>query len=207
NPDHGLAKPITFQWEFTDPDIPTWHLTVENGSSVVSQGKAPNPDLRLRLAYQDWADIVGERLDPLRAVATGRLRPRGNPPAPAVGAAGDRDGRAGPPPDGAPPCSGPNSRLARLLAAGERTGVAIACADPAAPGAGVARLLSSAAGAAAEAEPREALSARARACAREELRAAPWLVLSTAQPAPTPSASRQPAASLALTPPPASNQP
>jgi Ribonucleotide reductase, small chain/SCP-2 sterol transfer family len=79
NPDHGLVKPITFQWEFTDPDIPTWHLTVENGSSAVSQGNAPKPDLRLRLAYQDWADIVGERLDPLRAVATGRLRPRGNP--------------------------------------------------------------------------------------------------------------------------------
>ena len=38
-----------------------------------------NPDLRLRIAWQDWADIVGQRLNPLRAVATGRLRPRGNP--------------------------------------------------------------------------------------------------------------------------------
>jgi ribonucleotide reductase beta subunit family protein with ferritin-like domain len=79
NPDHGLARPTTFQWEFTDPDVSTWHLTVNNGSSVVEQGEAPSPDLRLRLAYQDWADIVGERLDPLRAIATGRLRPRGNP--------------------------------------------------------------------------------------------------------------------------------
>ena len=79
NPHHGLARPTTFQWEFTDPDIPTWHLTVDNGSSVVAQGEALSPDLRLRLSYQDWVDIVGERLDPLRAVATGRLRPRGNP--------------------------------------------------------------------------------------------------------------------------------
>jgi Ribonucleotide reductase, small chain/SCP-2 sterol transfer family len=79
NPDHGLKRPTTFQWDFTDPDIPAWHLTVNNGSSTVQQGEAANPDLRLRLAYQDWADIVGERLDPLRAVATGRLRPRGNP--------------------------------------------------------------------------------------------------------------------------------
>src|SRR5438552_9075828 len=47
NPDHGLAKPITFQWEFTDPDIPTWHLTVENGPSAVSQGNAPKPRLPL----------------------------------------------------------------------------------------------------------------------------------------------------------------
>jgi ribonucleotide reductase beta subunit family protein with ferritin-like domain len=78
NPDHGLTRPTTFQWEFTDPDISTWHLTVSNGSSVVEQGEAARADLRLRLSYQDWVDIVGERLDPLRAVATGRLRPRGN---------------------------------------------------------------------------------------------------------------------------------
>jgi putative sterol carrier protein len=46
---------------------------------VVEQGGAPNPDLRLRVSYQDWVDIMGERLDPLKAVATGKLRPRGNP--------------------------------------------------------------------------------------------------------------------------------
>ncbi|MEA2199617.1 MAG: ribonucleoside-diphosphate reductase beta chain [Solirubrobacteraceae bacterium] len=79
NPDHGLKRTTTFQWDFTDPDVAPWHLTVNNGSSSVEQGEAPKPDLRLRLSYQDWVDIVGERLDPLRAVATGRLRPRGNP--------------------------------------------------------------------------------------------------------------------------------
>jgi ribonucleotide reductase beta subunit family protein with ferritin-like domain len=79
NPNHGLSRPMTFQWEFTDPDVPTWHLTVNNGSSTVAQGQALKPDLRLRLSYQDWVDIVGERLDPVRAIATGRLRPRGNP--------------------------------------------------------------------------------------------------------------------------------
>jgi putative sterol carrier protein len=79
NPAHGLKRPTTFQWEFTDPDIATWHLTVENGSSSVAEGAAPNPDLRMRLSYQDWVDIVGERLDPRRALLTGRLRPRGNP--------------------------------------------------------------------------------------------------------------------------------
>lgn len=79
NPNHGLKRPATFQWEFTDPDVPAWHLRVDNGTSVVEEGEAPNPDLRLRIAYQDFVDIIGERLDPLRAVATGRLRPRGNP--------------------------------------------------------------------------------------------------------------------------------
>jgi ribonucleotide reductase beta subunit family protein with ferritin-like domain/putative sterol carrier protein len=79
NPKHGLKRATTFQWEFTDPDVPAWHLRVDNGSSVVEQGVAASPDLRLRVSYQDFVDIVGERLDPLKAVATGRLRPRGNP--------------------------------------------------------------------------------------------------------------------------------
>jgi ribonucleotide reductase beta subunit family protein with ferritin-like domain len=79
NPAHGLTGPTTFQWEFTDPDVPTWHLTVENGSSTVAEGDTPNPDVRLQIAYQDWVDIIGERLDPRRALLTGRLRPRGNP--------------------------------------------------------------------------------------------------------------------------------
>src|SRR5271165_7678893 len=79
NPDHGLARPTTFQWEFTDPDIPAWHLTVNNGDTAVAEGPADSPDLRLRVSYQDWVDIVGARLHPMRAVATGRLRPRGNP--------------------------------------------------------------------------------------------------------------------------------
>ncbi len=79
NPEHGFKRATTFQWEFTDPDVPTWHLTVENGSSTVAEGEAPRADLRLRMAYQDWIDIVGERLDPRRAMVTGRLRPRGNP--------------------------------------------------------------------------------------------------------------------------------
>jgi hypothetical protein len=79
NPDHGLRRPTTFQWDFTDPDVPVWHLTVDNGSSTVAEGEAPSPDVRLRLSYQDWVDVVGERLNPIRAIATGRIRARGNP--------------------------------------------------------------------------------------------------------------------------------
>ncbi len=79
NPQHGLRRPTVFQWEFSDPDIPTWHLTVENGSSSVAKGSVPSPDVRLRIAWQDFVNIIGARLTPMRALATGRLRPRGNP--------------------------------------------------------------------------------------------------------------------------------
>ena len=43
------------------------------------QGAAPSADVRLRVAWQDFVDIVGDRLNPMRAIATGRMRPRGNP--------------------------------------------------------------------------------------------------------------------------------
>ncbi|HTZ87138.1 MAG TPA: ribonucleotide-diphosphate reductase subunit beta [Solirubrobacteraceae bacterium] len=79
NPKHGLTRPTTFQWEFTDPDVPTWHLVVNNGSSTVAEGEAAKPDLRLQLSYQDWVDVIGERADPLRLAVRGRLRPKGNP--------------------------------------------------------------------------------------------------------------------------------
>jgi len=79
DPDHGLTRPTTFQWEFTDPDVPTWHLTVNNGSSTVAQGPAPHPALRLQVAYQDMVDIIANRLDPRKALLGGRLRLRGNP--------------------------------------------------------------------------------------------------------------------------------
>jgi ribonucleoside-diphosphate reductase beta chain len=79
NPQHGLARATTFQWEFTDPDVPTWHLTVNNGSSTVAEGPAAKPDLRLQLSYQDWVDVIGDRVDPLRLAVRGRLRPKGNP--------------------------------------------------------------------------------------------------------------------------------
>lgn len=59
--------------------MPTWHLLIDNGSRSVAEGPAPRPDVRLRIAYQDFVDIVGNRLHPMRAIATGRLRPRGNP--------------------------------------------------------------------------------------------------------------------------------
>ena len=69
NPHHGLRRPATFEWEFTDADVPNWHVTVNNCSSVAEQGEAPRADLRMRISWQDWVDVVGERLDPLRARA------------------------------------------------------------------------------------------------------------------------------------------
>jgi putative sterol carrier protein len=52
---------------------------VDNGSTAAHAGRAGEIDLEVRCRYEDWVDIVAGRLDPRLAVATGRLRPRGNP--------------------------------------------------------------------------------------------------------------------------------
>ena len=74
-----LRHPATFQWEFTDPDISDWHVVVDNGNTHAERGRAARADVRLRVSYQDWVDIVGGRLDPRRAVLSRRLRPHGSP--------------------------------------------------------------------------------------------------------------------------------
>lgn len=76
SPDHGLSDPTTLQWEFAD--APPWHLRIANGSTSAHAGRHEHPDLSLRCRYEDWVDIVAGRLDGRRAVATGRLRPRGS---------------------------------------------------------------------------------------------------------------------------------
>ena len=69
--------PYVVQWDF--PDAEPWHLRVDNGSTAARPGRAPQVDLEVRVSFEDWVDIVAGRLDPRKALATGRLRPRGNP--------------------------------------------------------------------------------------------------------------------------------
>jgi hypothetical protein len=68
--------PLTVQWEF--PDADPWHLRLDNGSTAVAAGRVEAPDIVFRARYEDFVDVIGGRLDPRRAMATGRLRPRGS---------------------------------------------------------------------------------------------------------------------------------
>jgi hypothetical protein len=69
--------PFVLQWEF--PDAEPWHLRLDNGASAAAPGRAPHVDVELQCRFDDWVDLVAGRLQPAKAVATGRLRPRGTP--------------------------------------------------------------------------------------------------------------------------------
>jgi Ribonucleotide reductase, small chain/SCP-2 sterol transfer family len=79
--DHRTAPdgPFVVQWEFSDAE--PWHLHVANGATAARPGRAEHVDVELRCRFGDWVDVVAGRLDPARALATGKLRPRGRPPA------------------------------------------------------------------------------------------------------------------------------
>jgi ribonucleotide reductase beta subunit family protein with ferritin-like domain len=67
----------TVQWDFTDSD--PWFVALDNGSTRAEQGRAPKPDVTLRMTLEDFGDIISGREDPRRLMLRRRVRPRGNP--------------------------------------------------------------------------------------------------------------------------------
>ena len=67
----------SIQWDFKDAD--PWHLVIDNGSTRAEKGRLPEPDVTLRCGFEDWVDVVAQRVDPRIAIATGKLRPKGSP--------------------------------------------------------------------------------------------------------------------------------
>jgi hypothetical protein len=77
NPDHGLSRPTTLAWDFRDAQ--PWSIRIDNGTASARAGRPEDPDVTFRCRYSDWVDVVAGRLEPSRAMLTGKLRPRGNP--------------------------------------------------------------------------------------------------------------------------------
>jgi hypothetical protein len=73
----SAPDPFVVQWDFSDAE--PWHVRIADGAAAAAPGRAPAADLELRCRYEDFVDVVAGRLDPRRALATGRLRPRGAP--------------------------------------------------------------------------------------------------------------------------------
>jgi ribonucleotide reductase beta subunit family protein with ferritin-like domain len=73
----GVPAGTTVQWDFSDAE--PWHLVLDNGSSRAQQGAVPKADVTLRMALEDFGDIIAERDDPRRLLLKRRVRVRGNP--------------------------------------------------------------------------------------------------------------------------------
>jgi hypothetical protein len=76
DPAHAPAGTV-IQYEFDD--FEPWRLSLDNGATAVSQGRAPTPSLTLRFrSFDDFVDVGTGRADPRRLLLRRRLRPRGS---------------------------------------------------------------------------------------------------------------------------------
>ncbi len=64
------------QWEFANAQ--PWFLAVEEYRAVARPGRASEAAVTISCQVEDWARIAGEKLNPLWAIATGRLKLRGD---------------------------------------------------------------------------------------------------------------------------------
>jgi SCP-2 sterol transfer family len=73
--DTSIAPGATIQWDFTDAE--PWHLRIDNGSTAALPGRVESPDLTFKCRFDNWLDLAAGRIEPWRAVATGKIRPSG----------------------------------------------------------------------------------------------------------------------------------
>jgi Ribonucleotide reductase, small chain len=69
------GSPLVYQWRFTDAD--PWHLVIDNGSTRVEPGVAPNPSVTFESSWGDWIASGKPGANPLRFVLERKIRPRG----------------------------------------------------------------------------------------------------------------------------------
>jgi ribonucleotide reductase beta subunit family protein with ferritin-like domain len=65
----------TIQWDFSDAE--PWFLRLDNGSTAVQQGRAPDPDITLKMTFDDFIDVAAGREDPRKLMLRRRIRPSG----------------------------------------------------------------------------------------------------------------------------------
>ena len=72
-----VPRGTTIQWDFRDHE--PWYLQLDGVHKVAVQGRVAKPTVRMRLRFDDFADLVSKRVQPYALVARGRLRPSGDP--------------------------------------------------------------------------------------------------------------------------------
>ena len=75
DPAAANGSPLIYQYRFSDAD--PWHLILDNGSTRVEPGEAPNPTLTLEASWADFVAMGKPEANPLKMILQRRLRPRG----------------------------------------------------------------------------------------------------------------------------------
>jgi hypothetical protein len=72
-----VPRGTTIQWDFRD--LEPWYLQLDGVVKTAVQGRLAKPTVRLRMRFDDFADLISRRVDPAALVMRGRMRPWGDP--------------------------------------------------------------------------------------------------------------------------------
>jgi hypothetical protein len=72
-----VPRGTTIQWDFRDAE--PWYLELDGVVKRAVQGRVAKPTVRLRLHFDDFAELTSRRALPYTLIARGRMIPRGDP--------------------------------------------------------------------------------------------------------------------------------
>ncbi|MCW3006925.1 MAG: Sterol-binding domain protein [Solirubrobacterales bacterium] len=73
----AVAPGTTIQWEFSDAE--PWFMRADNGSTAVTQGRVPDPDVTLTSSFEDFADVAAGRSNARVLMLKRRMKAKGSP--------------------------------------------------------------------------------------------------------------------------------
>jgi hypothetical protein len=76
DPSVANGSPLVYQWKFSDAK--PWHLILDNGSTRAEPGIAPSPTVTIESTWADWVAAGKPGANPLKLIATRKIRPRGS---------------------------------------------------------------------------------------------------------------------------------
>jgi putative sterol carrier protein len=68
----------TVQYDISGEGGGTWNAVIGNGTCKVSEGPAPNPNLTLQMAAQDWLDMTSGKTSGQMLFMSGKLKLKGD---------------------------------------------------------------------------------------------------------------------------------
>lgn len=77
-PERAPGVDKTIQFHFTGDEPGDWNLTVRDGALTYAQGEVESPNTTVTVASGDWLAILNQKLAPMTAVLTGKLKIAGD---------------------------------------------------------------------------------------------------------------------------------
>jgi putative sterol carrier protein len=77
-PDKAQGVNAVIQYEIAGDQGGQWHAVIKDGTCTVESGPAPNPNLTLNMASQDWLDMIAGKLSGQMAFMSGKLKLKGD---------------------------------------------------------------------------------------------------------------------------------